>query len=117
MEPEKLNIDDLKKLVAAIGSLGSVAGEVFEDGKISLTDLVSIGKLGIALSQLALIDYEKVLPEVKNLSSAEIMELHAIFADKFDMPQDALEAKVEKIFLTSQKLFAVIVEAIILFKK
>ena len=112
-----MDIASLKSLVFVAASLGNIAGETMEDGKVDVKDLALIGKLIPVFPALLAIDFAAVIPEAKDLSEAEAIELVEHFKAQFDIPQDDLEVKIETVLSLCVRLAGIIGELVALFKK
>lgn len=89
--------ENAKRVLFLACEMGNVAGKIMEDGKITISDAGSLLSLVDELNGLTKVEWPKVLPEVKAAFSPE--EYGATIAElaaKFDIPQDGIEAKLEK---------------------
>lgn len=105
---EKLGIDNIKLAASSVSNFLSVVGEVFVDGKATLSDLANLPEMIEALLGLGAIDVEKLKKEVNDLDSAEIKDLADHFAKVFDLADDDLEKAIEdgvKIIADAANLF------------
>jgi hypothetical protein len=112
-----MEIASLKSLVFVAASLGNIAGESMADGKVDVKDLALIGKLIPVFPALLAIDFAAVIPEAKDLSEAEAMELVEYFKAEFNIPQDSLEVKIETVLSLCVRLAGIVGELVALFKK
>jgi hypothetical protein len=80
-----------------IVEIGNVAGKVFEDGKLTVSDAGSLLSLSDEMIALKDINLSTLLPDLKAaMSPEEFGATLKMVSDKFDIPQDDLEAKIEK---------------------
>jgi len=87
-------IKETKELVAFSMALVKTAVEVAADGKVGLSDLVTlVGALKDAPD--ALVGIDQIPAELSDLSPEEVTELVAFIKEKFDLADDELEAKIE----------------------
>lgn len=114
---EKFGIINLIGIISLIAILGNVGGKTMENEKIGVEDLALLPELSTAFPILIKTDFSQVFPEAGDLSDVEQAQLIAHFNQKFDIPQDALETKIESVLSIVQKQIGVIQEAIVLFKK
>jgi hypothetical protein len=96
MEVQKQGVEDLLLLAAAVGSIGSIVGEIFEDGKVDWTDLDNAPAFFSTMQQIAEVDFSKVMPQAKDIDEKELDLVAAKFKEAFDLENDAVEAMVEK---------------------
>jgi len=92
---EKLSHEELKKAVLGSIGVGNVLGEVLSDGKVNLADLASAPALATAITSLSSVDYKLAFEQLKDLDKAELDDIHAAVVEKFNIPQDELEGKIE----------------------
>jgi hypothetical protein len=88
-------IKETRELLLFVIEFGNALGKSLEDGKISVLELGNfIGSLGaVAPAFEGIAD----LPtEIKDLDEAEKAELVKLVEDRFDIPQDGVEALIEK---------------------
>ena len=93
---EVLGIDQLVLLISVVASSGGTVAAILEDGKVNWSDTAHIFRLFGHLQDLKNIDFKKVLPEIKDLSTDEITRLGLVFDSKFDLVNDDIEKKVEE---------------------
>jgi hypothetical protein len=112
-----MDIASLKSLVSVGAALGSVAGATMEDGKVDVKDLALLPRLIPVFPALLAIDFAQVVPEAKDLSEAEALELVALYKAEFDIPQDDVEVKIETVLSLCVRLSGIVAELIATFKK
>jgi hypothetical protein len=112
-----LGIESLKAVVVVAATLGNVGGEVMQDGKIDSADFIIVGKLVPMFPALLKVEWAKVVPEVKDLTQAEADDLVAFFKAQFNIPQDAMETKIEHVLDVCVEVSKVVAKLIALFKK
>ena len=112
-----MDIASLKSLVSVGAALGSVAGATMEDGKVDVKDLALLPRLIPVFPALLAIDFAQAIPEAKDLSESEALELVALYKAEFDIPQDDLEVKIETVLSLCVRLAGIIGELVALFKK
>lgn len=85
----------LSTALVAIAKAANLAGKVFEDGAVSLSDLGTIiGGLG-DLSGLASVDLAGCVNEAGVLTEAAKAEAVVAFSKAFDLKADSLEGGIE----------------------
>lgn len=85
-----------RKVMFLVCEIGNVAGKVFEDGKITISDAGALLTLVDELKDLASIEWPKLSGELKASFTPEAYAATvAELVKKFDIPQDQLEAKIE----------------------
>lgn len=89
-----LGIDNLKKLITVGLEVPSVIADITKDGKVTFFELFNILPVATELIAVAK-SYKEIVDEFADLDDAEREELHAYFADKFDIPNDKVEDYVE----------------------
>jgi hypothetical protein len=112
-----VEISALKSLIFVGASIGNIAGETMVNNKIGVEDLPLLGKLIPVFPALMAIDFKSVLPEVKDLSESEAIELVEYYKQVFDIPQESLEVKIETVLSLCVRLYGIIAELVLLFKK
>ncbi len=90
-----MSIEKSSELVGDIADLASLVGAAMEDGKLGVSDLGELLSALPKLAALAQIDYPALYEEVKALSPDEAQALADLFCQRFDIPQDSVEAKLE----------------------
>lgn len=92
---DKVGIKESKEVLDFVLALGNAAGVSLSDGKIGLEDLSNFfGALTVAGP--AFEGIQDVVKEFKDLDKEEAAELVTYVKEKFDIPQDDIEAMVEK---------------------
>ena len=89
-----VGIKELKELVKFGLKLGEALGKALEDGKINLVDALKFLPVLKDL-KIALEGASEIPAELKDLDEAELQELKVFIKDEFNLPDDALEAKIE----------------------
>lgn len=112
-----MDIVSLKGLVSVGAAIGSVAGATMEDGKVDVKDLALLPKLIPVFPALLAIDFKQVVPEAKDLSEAEALDLVEHFKAEFAIPQADVEIKIEAVLALCVRLAGIIAELVALFKK
>ena len=112
-----MEIANLKAIVSVGAVLGNIAGESLADGKVDVKDLALIGKLLPVFPALLAVDFKAVVPEAKDLTEAEALELVEHFKAEFNIPQEAVEYKIEAVLGLCVRLAGIVGELVNLFKK
>ena len=97
MGDEKKGIQNLKELADFGAELTAAIVRAKADGKVNLKDLGEFLPVARAILP-AVKDIGEVPGEFADLDQAERDELSSYFADKFNIPNDKVEAVVEKWF-------------------
>jgi hypothetical protein len=93
---EQKGIEHLKAAVKFLLKLGNAAGASLEDGKITFSDVAHL--IGVVPTILpAVSSLSSIKGEVLDLSDAEKADLKVFIQSEFDLPQDNIEAIVEKL--------------------
>ena len=100
--------DDLREMADFAIAIGNFLGVVFEDGKLSISDLGSLISAAPGLVTTASAAFEgkeniKIADIVKDKAVRD--ELNQYLKDGFDLPNDVAEAKLEGFF---EAVFAII---------
>lgn len=98
-----LGVKETKDIVVAVAKWASAGGKVVEDGKVSLADIAYCYEPLTAMGE-AVEGASQVPAEVLDLDAAELSELHAVLVKEFDVPQDGVEAVVEKALVVAKGL-------------
>jgi hypothetical protein len=89
-----LGVENLKKLITVGLEVPKVIADITADGKVTFIELFNV--LPIATDLIGVVkSYKEIAAEFADLDDTEREELHTFFADKFDIPNDAIEAYVE----------------------
>jgi len=112
-------IRNLLLVVEGVAGLGSIAGDIFQDGRPTIADIGSLVKLFPILQSLASVDYKKIADEVKDLDANELNQLQQALVKHFDLPSnlDRVEAQIEKVLEVCFKLSLLVKEVIEMTKK
>jgi hypothetical protein len=109
---QKLGISQLILLTSAVASLSNTMSSVLEDGKVDWSDTSSVLDLFSGLKEIAAVDFNLVVPELKDIDQAEMQKLADVFSTKFNIKNDSLEATIEQ----GLKMILKAHEAILFFK-
>lgn len=102
-----MGVKETGELLIWVAKAGSVVGAALEDGKVDLADLPKL--IGILPgAPTALMGINQIPAELKDMDAAEAAMLVQMFAEHFEIANDAAEAKVEMIFGALAQLYAVI---------
>jgi hypothetical protein len=85
---------ELKEFLLFATALGNALGESLKDGKIDVTDMVTLWR-PISTAGDAFEGIAKILEEIKALDEAKTKELAAFIKANFNIPQDSVELAVE----------------------
>lgn len=107
---------EAQKLIAVLGELLSLVGKAMEDGKVGAGDVSHLVAALPKFVEVAGVDFEAVLAEVKTLTPEQAQELADVFAKHFDIPQESLEAGIE-VGLAHVKELMALVQLVIKFIK
>jgi hypothetical protein len=89
-----LGVDNLKKLITVGLEVPKVIADITADGKVTFIELFNV--LPIATDLIGVVkSYKEIAAEFADLDDTEREELHTFFAEKFDIPNDLVEAYVE----------------------
>ena len=91
----KHGIKETKEALDLVFSIANGIGRSLEDGKFSYSDLVYFFA-AMQAAPSAMDGADKIAAELKDLDRAEIEELRRFAIAKFDIPQDEVEARIEK---------------------
>jgi hypothetical protein len=114
---EVMSFENLKKAVSVAAKVGNIAGKTFEDGKLSMADLALLPEFITLFPAFIAVEWTKVVPTAKELTTEQIAELMALFSSEFDIPQDKLEQTIEAVLGIVSQLVGVIANLIAIFKK
>jgi hypothetical protein len=91
-------MENISKLLIAVGHVSNLVGKTFEDKKVDLADLANLIPLIKEVQALAAVDYKNLSVEFKAYSPAQMAAIRDAFKAEFDIPQDKLEETVERVF-------------------
>ena len=84
--------------------MANVIGLSLEDGKISAKDFGLMFNLIDEFSAISGVDWDELKNEFNDFDQEDLEEVGEHFKQKFNIPQDDIEQKVEEIFLVIIKL-------------
>ena len=94
-----MKIENLKKVLAELVEAGNIAGEMASmKGVMWYKRLPSILKILDESMELLSVNWEDLPKEMAELDSEDEMELKNFFMEKFNIPQDQVEVKIESAF-------------------
>lgn len=72
-----VSIKETKEMIAALGELAFLAGQVLKDGKVSMSDASLLPSMVNKYPVLAagVTDVDKVIEEIKDLDQTEVLDL------------------------------------------
>ena len=110
----KLSIDNIKKCFDVLIASGIATAEIVNLPKEStwFDKLKPIAGVLDDLYALIGTDFKAIIPEIKDLDSLELEELKLYFEEKFDIPQDDIEKKIESMIGLVIKISQLIPEII-----
>jgi len=100
----KLGIDKVKVLLGAVIEFGNVTGEVMEDGKFTVGDITPIITLWDDIKAIVEVDKKEMSAQFLDIDEVERAELGVFIKEKFDIPQDEIEQKIEQGLTIALKL-------------
>lgn len=89
-------VESLKKAVVAVAEVGTLAGDVLEDGRVTLWELPKLAGLGEPVSAILALPGLKLVDELSDLTQVEVDALVAAFKAKFDLPSESAELAAEE---------------------
>ena len=102
-----MEMKETKEMLKFIISLANAVGKAMEDGSMGLLDMShfmgSIASAGDAFN-----DSGKIVAEFKAMTVAQRIDLVSYVKKEFDLPQDNIEAVVEKSLDAGMKILDVI---------
>lgn len=112
-----LGVEQIEKVILFSLSIGNAAGRAFEDGEIGIGDLGALFQLLGAVKDIVGVDFSRVWPEAKDVDQQEFNGLIDLVVDKFDIPQQALEDKMEVLVEKSKVAYAAVAALVVLFQE
>lgn len=89
--------ENARIVLNVVCELGNVAGKVLEDGKVTVADAGALLTLADDLMALKDINLSTMITDIKAaMGPEEFGATLAAVSEKFDIPQDEIEAKIEK---------------------
>lgn len=113
---ETYDIAELKKIVSFAARIGCGAGKVLQDGKVTLADFQYGPDFFMAFPILVQINWQMIMPEIKDFSAEETAELVNWFCSEFDIPQDTIEITIEKVLQIITNVVVMVMNLINVFK-
>ena len=110
---EKFGIEGIKNILNAGFALAQTATLALEDGFQAFQDILAIAPQAMNVSNVIKNNIAQAKDEYNDLSSDERNQIIAFVSEKFDIPNDQSEAKIEGVF----KLLVVADETRVLFSK
>ena len=88
-------IKEFKELLRFVAVLASGVAGALDDGKLSIADIIKILP-ALKLSKDAIDGIDQIPSELWEADEVDIASLREYFAKEFDIPNDQLEATVER---------------------
>lgn len=88
-------LKDFKELVKFVTALANGVGDSLEDGKFSITEILKLLP-AVRMSKEALDGIENIPSSLLEAEGDAVEDLRQWFIDEFDIPQDQVEAMVER---------------------
>jgi hypothetical protein len=110
-------MENLKKSVGLLCLIAKAADLSWQDKKIDMADFPHAMGLVMAIPQFSQVEWTLIDDEIKAAKAADYAALVEYFKASFDLVDDALEAKVEKILEMILKLAQVSLDFVALFSK
>ncbi len=117
VQPVKLGIENLKKVLKIAAGVGSVADKIGHNAKAGVAKWMALTELFDEAMMLQGLDMKAVMPEVKDLDAAERGELYLAVKGDLDLADDQLEAAIEEGVAILVDAAAIVDRAIVLSKK
>lgn len=117
MNTNSLTINNLKKVISIAANLGNIAGKSLVDGKIDLKDIILLPNIALIFVDLIKIEWQQIIPEIRDLTIDEQTELIAHFKKEFEIPQRIIEVTIEETIEIALQLRNVIFNLITIFQK
>lgn len=115
-ENEKVGIDHIITVMDGILAIGTDLATALEDGKLSMVETIGLSK-NIPAAIAAIKAAPDLPAEIRDLDDEERAQIIAHFSEKFDLPNDELEQRVEKLFAISVNVAEQAVEIVGLVKE
>jgi len=117
--PAASNDADLEKLVGFTAELADAAGEMLNDGHLSLLDFKALNMASEAMHGFLTIDRTKLMPELKDLltNTQLVSSLANLFMEKFDVPETNAMAMAQEMLPLAVDLYQTTAHAIACMKK
>jgi hypothetical protein len=91
------NFEDIQTLVEFLAKTATFMDKAFEDGELTITDLMSAIPLLRGINGLAKVNYPGVIAELPKLTEEEQAQLVEKIKDSLDLRDDSKELIVENI--------------------
>lgn len=88
-------LKEFKELVVFVAVLGNGIGEALDNGKLEISDILKLLP-ALRLSKDAIDGLNEIPAELMEADEEMIANLRQQFIDDFDIPQDEVEATVER---------------------
>lgn len=113
MSGKAMGIEELKRMVYAVITMGNACGLAFEDKKIGITDIDDLLAFGGAAKSLATeVDFKAGFKQFTDIDNDEMGELVAMVEEHFDIPEELVEDKVKQLVGIAARQYALIQEVI-----
>ena len=112
VQPPKLGIDQAIIVAECIADLGNIGGKVWEDERIDENDLAQLLPLIPVIQKGAKINWKVVGAQFADLDPEESAAMISVLEKRFDIPQDAIEVKIEKGLKILVKIYDAVDEVI-----
>jgi hypothetical protein len=91
-----IGIENISKVTAVVGKLGSSISDALANGKIGIEDMPEGIEIVTALSSLSGVKFAEISAEVKDLDASEQAALAQLFKANFNIVNDSLEGTIEE---------------------
>lgn len=114
---QKMNVDNISRIVSVGCRLANVAGDVLDDGKITAGDFLKFWEAGKILWDIRGVDFRELMPEFKDLDQNEVEYLVKKIEDNLSLPHDTVEKRIKGIFEIGGNFYKMVNHAISLWAK
>jgi hypothetical protein len=90
--------------ISVLAKIGNAGGKVLENGKVGMEDIVVLPDVAMLFPVAAAVKWPEAVAEAKALTVEQADQCVAHFKEVFDIPQDNVEVKIEKIVEAIEKV-------------
>ncbi len=113
---EAFGVENIKKVLAAVLEGGNVAGKIVAAKGSKWLAMANLMDLVDEVMALTTVKWDLLDDEYKDMSASEKEDVMTFIKEKFDIPQNKVEAAIERSLSIAMKLEGIIKETIALVK-
>ncbi len=90
--------------ISVLAKVGNIGGKVMENGKVGMEDIVVLPEVAMLFPVISAVKWSEVVAEAKVFTVEQADAAVAHFKAEFNIPQDAVEVKIETVIEALEKV-------------